>query len=126
MVQWIEQRQQQAAGTGVVLLDSYGGAINRVSPTATAFAHRKMLFGFQYGAYWGGNDGGTGIRWVENFRNAMQPYVSGAAYVNYIDPSLADWTHAYYGSNYQRLQSVKKSVDPKNVFRFQQSIRLPG
>ncbi len=126
LVQQIEQRQKQGGGSGVVVLDSYGGAINRVSPTATAFAHRKMLFSFQYGAYWSGNDGGTGTRWVENFRQAMQPYVSGAAYVNYIDPALPNWTRAYYGSNYQRLQSVKKSVDPKNVFHFAQSIRLPG
>jgi FAD/FMN-containing dehydrogenase len=126
MVTRIEQRQKQGAGIGVVILDSYGGAINRVSPTATAFVHRKMLFGLQYGAYWSGNDGGTGIQWAENLRQAMQPYVTGAAYVNYIDPSLPNWARAYYGSNYQRLQSVKKSVDPENVFHFPQSIRLPG
>ncbi len=126
MVQSIEQRQKQGNAKGVVLLDSYGGAINRIEPAATAFVHRKMLFGFQYGAYWNGNDGGTGTRWVGNFRQAMQPYVSGAAYVNYIDPALPNWSRAYYGSNYKRLQSVKKAVDPKNVFRFPQSIRLPG
>jgi FAD/FMN-containing dehydrogenase len=126
MVKQIEQRQRQGGGTGVVLLDSYGGAINRVAPTATAFVHRKMLFGFQYGAYWKGNNGGTAIQWVKNFRQAMQRYVTGAAYVNYIDPSVPNWPRAYYGSNYQRLQSIKKQVDPKNVFHFPQSIRLPG
>jgi FAD/FMN-containing dehydrogenase len=126
LIQRIEQRQKQDAGTGVVILDSYGGAINHVSPTATAFAHRKMLFGLQYGAYWKGSDGNAGIQWVKNFRQAMQKYVTGAAYVNYIDPSLPNWPRAYYGSNYQRLQSIKQKVDPKNVFRFPQSIRPPG
>jgi FAD/FMN-containing dehydrogenase len=126
MVEQIEKRQKQGAGTGVVILDSYGGAINHISPTATAFVHRNMLFGLQYGAYWKGNDSSTGIQWVKNFRQAMQKYVTGAAYVNYIDPSVPNWTRAYYGSNYQRLQSVKQQVDPKNVFHFQQSIRPPG
>jgi FAD/FMN-containing dehydrogenase len=126
LAQHVEQRQKQGAGVGVVVLDSYGGAINRVAPTATAFAHRKMLFGLQYGAYWSGGSASTGINWVENLRQAMQRYVTGAAYVNYIDPSLPDWTRAYYGSNYQRLQTIKKKVDPGNAFRFQQSIRLPG
>jgi FAD/FMN-containing dehydrogenase len=126
LVQRIEQRQKQGAGIGAIVLDSYGGAINHVAPTATAFVHRKMLFGLQYGAYWSGNDGGTGIQWVKNLRQAMQRYVTGAAYVNYIDPAVPNWAAAYYGSNYQRLQTIKKQTDPKNVFHFPQSIRPPG
>jgi FAD/FMN-containing dehydrogenase len=92
----IERRRN---GTGAVLLDPYGGAVNRVAPGATAFVHRDQLYSAQLLAYW-----------------------ASQAYQNYIDPSLAGWEQAYYGSNLPRLRDVKRHYDPDQVFRFAQSI----
>ncbi len=103
-------------GSGAILFDSYGGAINQVHPNATAFVHRNELFCIQYLTY----GGGTG--WLSSTWSQMRPYVSGQAYQNYIDQSQPHWQSAYYGSNYSRLKTLRKSVDPDHRFNFPQAI----
>ena len=120
----IERRQRQSSlGSGAILLDSYGGAINAVAPGATAFVHRDALFSLQYAAYWGSAAGAAaGLTWIRGAVSSTQPYVSGFSYQNYIDPELATWQSAYYGANLPRLIDAKSTYDPDNLFRFRQSI----
>jgi len=103
-------------GSGAILFDSYGGAINRVSPTATAFVHRNQMFAVQYLSYDGGG------AWLGQTWRAMRPYVSGQAYQNYIDAQLPNWQQAYYAHNYSRLKATRKRVDPDHFFNFPQAI----
>jgi FAD/FMN-containing dehydrogenase len=106
--------------SGALLIDAYGGAINRIKPGATAFVHRNQLASIQYFA---AGDGASARAWVDASRAALRPAVSGAAYVNYIDPHLANPQQAYYGANLARLRQVKHRYDPHNLFHFAQSIR---
>ena len=131
LVSAIHQRQSNATlGAGGIGLDAYGGAINRVAAGATAFVHRNALFSAQYTANWNANAPASTITanysWLDGMWQALRPYASGAAYQNYIDPRLDTWQQAYYGANLPRLQQIKASYDPANLFHFAQSIPLPG
>ena len=110
------ERRQGMPGSGAILFDSYGGAINRVDPNATAFVHRNDICCIQYLSY----NGGQG--WLNSTYSSMRPYVSGMAYQNYIDQDLKPWRRAYYGSNYGRLVKTQRAVDPHHYFNFPQAI----
>jgi hypothetical protein len=40
----------------------------------------------------------------------------GGTYSNEADPDSPDWQHAFWGSNYERLYSIKTKLDPEGVF----------
>jgi FAD/FMN-containing dehydrogenase len=113
---------------GALVFDSYGGAINAVPPQATAFVHRDALCQLEISGTWGaGSSAATvaGVQsWLAHTAAAVAPYTDGHAYQNYIDPTLADWRSAYYGSNLPRLERIKRAYDPDDVFSFRQSIPL--
>ncbi len=113
-------------GAGGVAFDALGGAVNRVGPRATAFAHRDALFLAQYTTDWTDGAARSGVHrqhaWLRKFWQSMRPYASGQAYQNYIDPDLPNWRDAYYGPNASRLRSVKRVYDPTRLFTFPQAI----
>ena len=77
----------RGAGGFTLILDSYGGVINKVPAGATAFAHRNMLFSMQYYASPGS---GSNLAALNRYYHSLRPYVSGFAYVNYIDPGAPE------------------------------------
>ena len=38
-------------------------------------------------------------------------------YLNYIDHSIENWEELYYGKNYDKLQQIKSTYDPSNIFK---------
>ena len=96
-----------------VLLDSLGGAVDRVAPDATAFPYRKALASAQI--YSSGD-----AQAVAEVRDGLPTGTTG--YVNYIDPTMPDWARAYYGDNLPRLREVAATYDPDKVFAFAQAV----
>ena len=123
MIKAIEERQDQK-GSGAILLDGYGGAINRVKSTRTAFVHRDQLYCVQYyDQVANKGEQKSASKWIQKTRRRLSKFVSGQAYQNYIDPKLKNWQNAYYGKNYDRLVAIKTKYDPDNRLAFRQGIR---
>ncbi len=118
---------QEAPGEIAVLLDSYGGAINKVSSDATAFVHRaNTKYLIQYFTQWE-NPAATesNLAMMRTLYASMRPFVTGGAYVNYCDLDLGEgYAKAYWGANLPKLMKIKASFDPNNVFRHAQSVPL--
>jgi FAD/FMN-containing dehydrogenase len=114
---------------GSVAYDACGGAIGQPAPDATAFVHRNAICSAQYSFQLVAGQAASVVaasqQWLDDLYAALRPYVSGQAYQNYIDPALTDWEQAYYGANLPRLESVKQTYDPDDVFHFPQSIPVP-
>jgi FAD/FMN-containing dehydrogenase len=98
-----------------LLLDAYGGALNRPRARATAFVHRDARYSIQYLTYAGDRAG------LRRLHRIVAPYAHGA-YQNYMDPDLGGWRRAYYGRNLERLEAVRERYDPDRRFRFPRSI----
>ena len=111
-------------GSGTIQFDSYGGAIGHIAADATAFVHRTAFCSAQYASFVGRGADSRHRQWIRSTRSALETFSNGEAYQNYPDPDLVDWAHAYYGANLARLQQIKRSYDPGNVFSFPQSIPL--
>jgi hypothetical protein len=128
LVRGVERRpgSTNRLGGGVTFF-GWGGRINSVAPTATAFMHRDAILLMELDTGWTAEDSTrveqAQIDWLEELSAEIQPHVSPFAYQNFIDPSLQKWQHAYYGQNYERLTRVKRRYDPGNLFRFAQGIR---
>jgi FAD/FMN-containing dehydrogenase len=117
----------KAPGVIALLLDSYGGAINKIAPDATAFVHRGTTrYLMQYYMDWtypAASD--ANINMMRTLYAAMRPYVSGQSYVNYCDLDLGEgYAKAYWGDNLPRLMKIKTAFDPNNVFKHAQSVPL--
>jgi FAD/FMN-containing dehydrogenase len=101
-----------------------GGAVARVSSSATAYAHRDagMLVGFM------AMDGTAQAaerhdRWASVCVLALGGAMERGSYVNFLGNQGEDMIRASYpGLTWQRLQQVKRDYDPSNLFRLNQNI----
>jgi FAD/FMN-containing dehydrogenase len=112
-------------GAGIALF-TWGGAVNRVPVTETAFPHRDVLFLISMDTSWSTDDPEhvrrAGLDWLTDLHAAMGEYARDASYVNFADPDLPDAQAAYFGPNLDRLREIKHRYDPDRIFTFAQAI----
>jgi len=100
-----------------------GGAVGRVAPSATAYAHRKAPVMLNLAAFYDGEaDKPAKQAWLADFMQALYQGEDGA-YVNFVgDEGPARIRAAYPGDTWDRLRQVKRAYDPQNLFRLNQNI----
>jgi FAD/FMN-containing dehydrogenase len=118
---------EDAPALAFILLEGIVGA-GRIEPAGgAAFGQRAAAWNASALAIWElpGEDE-TAIGWARRVADIVAPAsLTGGGYVNYspIDES-ADRVKAAYGADrYSRLVSIKRRLDPENVFRFNHNIR---
>ncbi len=107
------------------VLEHFHGAVTRIGVADTAFPFRSEGYNFLILGQWTHRkDSDAAITWARKAYSAMQPFVGTSRYVNYLgDDETTDSVASAYGTNYRRLQKVKATYDPENVFRMNQNIR---
>ncbi|KAJ6106871.1 hypothetical protein N7512_010388 [Penicillium capsulatum] len=111
-----------------VIFDLEGGATNDVPVNATAYAHREAIMWMQSYAV---NLLGPVSAQTKKFLNGINDIISSSrpgvqfgAYPGYVDPLIQDPQNAYWGSNLPKLQQIKASVDPNDLFHNPQSVQV--
>jgi hypothetical protein len=99
------------------------GAAGRVAKDATPWAYRDAKYaGVIVGVDPNPENADIITEWSREYWNAIHPFSSGGAYLNFIMDEGQERIESSYKNNYKRLTSIKKKYDPTNFFRVNQNI----
>ena len=120
----LEHAERMPSPYSVFYVEHLEGAIRRVSPEETAFAHRDAAFDFNALAVWEDpSDTDENVAWARGFWEAMQPHAGRGVYVNNLGVEGQDRVREAYGeATYARLAALKDRFDPENLLRLNQNV----
>jgi FAD/FMN-containing dehydrogenase len=123
----VEAGNAMASPLSQIHIHHLGGAMARVAPQDSAFAHRGSPFLFNLVGMWADPvRDSPHMAWARSAFDSLVTWRSGAAYVNFLGDDGAARVAAAYGPNYHRLVELKRRYDPDNVFRLNQNINPEG
>jgi hypothetical protein len=103
-----------------------GGAVGRVAEGDTAFAERSMPYVLNAVTGWHEpQEGEAHTAWARSVVEAASDASTGRAYVNFLGDAGAARS-AYGEDTFARLQALKRTYDPTNVFHLNQNIEPSG
>ncbi|GET21953.1 FAD-binding oxidoreductase [Prolixibacter denitrificans] len=103
------------------------GAASRVGKDETPWAYRDAKYaGVIVGIDPDPANAEKITNWCKNYWDAVHPFSSGGAYLNFIMNEGQDRIKASYKHNYDRLVKIKSKYDPNNLFRVNQNIAPNG
>ena len=100
------------------------GAVHRAGQKDTAFSYRESTWSQVIVGVDPDPSNVNAIRdWTVDYWEALHPYSSGGAYVNFLMEEGQERVQATYRGNYARLAAIKATYDPQNFFRVNQNIK---
>ena len=104
------------------------GAVHRHSPNETAFSFRDANFAeVIVGVDPDPANNERMIQWARDYWMALHPYSAGGGYVNMMMMDEgSNYVQSAYRDNYSRLEQVKATYDPGNLFHVNQNIKPAG
>jgi len=101
------------------------GAVCGYTSDHTAFALRRPGYCSRVFSAWREPaQGDIATAWVKRVSAALEPFSGGAAYLNYLTQRDTDkGVRVAYGSNLERLASLKSEYDPTNFFNSNRNIQ---
>ena len=121
----VEYVNRITSPVSIVLVTPLGGAVGRVAADATAFGHREAAYVLEILAKWDdpSADATPHIAWADAFFEAMRPFSTGGAYVNFLGNEGVERVRAAYSpAGLARLSEIKRRYDPGNFFHVNQNI----
>jgi FAD/FMN-containing dehydrogenase len=107
-----------------IFIAHVGGAMTRVASDATAWPNRGAHFIMNVHTRWRESEKDAAcIGWTRTLFDAVAPFASGSAYVNFMADDEPARVEEVYGAHYRRLADIKRIYDPENLFRVNQNIR---
>ncbi len=109
-----------------IVLFHLAGAINEHPEDDGAMGNREAAFACVIQAMWREDDprGDANREWVRSAWTALKAYSTGGNYVNFqTDDEADERTVDSYRDNYERLETIKATYDPSNLFRVNRNIR---
>jgi FAD/FMN-containing dehydrogenase len=119
----LDRIQESSAMMAATQIRVLGGAMARVAPDATAFAHRRSPIMVNVAAiYQRPEERVVHEAWVNGLSKQLEQGDDGA-YVGFLGDEGEERVRAAYpGATWDRLAAVKRRYDPDNVFRLNQNV----
>jgi hypothetical protein len=118
------QATQPVSPLTQIIIVPGGGAVARIDEDATAFGQRTAPWNIHYLSMWADPaDTEKNIAYTRGLSTAMKPWTTGRLYLNFIGDEGPGRVEAAFGpEKFARLQALKRTWDPKNLFRHNQNI----
>lgn len=111
----------------IVVMEAYGGTINAIPASDSAFIHRDVYMDFFVDSFFFESGKPTSRKqaeaWLDGFMTLMQGNFNGRMYQNYPVRNNPNFASAYWDAQTNGwLRLIKTKYDLNNFFRFEQSI----